>query len=410
MVLPVPTPAPPIPFPAQARAVARALRGAFAELLSSVGADSSDHLSISLRLGLAKNLAWKISKIIQIDDPSMVLEQMPGGPGIKIFLERAQRSGVSEQLLAAAREAIAQYERLIEVHSGDRATLEMMGNELSPAGRQQRDEQHRKLLFQGASYVWGVQTRVNLKLGIVGPGSGPGMLDFASVNGLVDFRRFRQDASWVMATRHSTNDDGTEMATSASEPIDPRYGGRDQAPLMGDYCSSPLPQLRRYVDRACTSFELVEGPVGNTGALTCVIGAIQRNIPYVRTPTNEIGEHSAACNIPAELLILDVFFHQSFEFARRAEPFLYSEMGASVPYPGRGRERHRLPLSEPLIDLGNAPLPVVTPEVPQYNHMVRAVFERTGWNAAEFFGVRMKVAYPACPTALVLRYPLPEAP
>ena len=64
---------------------------------------------------------------------SMVLEQMPGGPGIKIFLERAQRSGVSEQLLAAAREAIAQYERLIEVHSGDRATLEMMGKQFPKA-------------------------------------------------------------------------------------------------------------------------------------------------------------------------------------------------------------------------------------------------------------------------------------
>jgi hypothetical protein len=377
------------------------------DLLSALNADPGDHQSISRVLGLNKNLAWKISKIVQADDPSVALEQMPGAPGIRILLRSAERAGASADLLETTREAIRGYERLIQVHSGDRATQEMMGTELSPAGRQQRDEHHRKQLFQGASYVWGAQARVNLKIGIVGPGAEPGFLDFASINGLIDFRRIREDVSWVMASRESLNDDGSEMATSASEPVDRSCAGGP--PLMPEFCSTPLPELRRITAGRCTLIELVEGPVGNTGALTCIFGAIQRGVPYYRTPSNELGEHSAQCDIPAELLILDVFFHRRFTFAL-PEPFLYSELGAHVPYPGRGRERHRLPLHEPLRDLGESPLPLTTPEVPRYNQMVRAAFDRTGWDPGEFRGYRMKIAYPACPTALVLRYPLPPAP
>ncbi|HZW11432.1 MAG TPA: hypothetical protein VFF69_16125 [Phycisphaerales bacterium] len=399
-----------LPFHADARAVVRAVRGAFAELLSSVGADPQDPQSIGRSLGLHKNLAWKLSKIVQADDPSVTLKQMPGAAGIRIFLEGLERAGASPELLRTARGAIDQYERLIRVHSGDRATLAMMVSELSPSGRRERDEHHRKLLFQGGSYVWGVQTRVNLKLGFVGPGAGPGMLDFASVNGLIDFRRIRPDVAWVMASRRSRNDDGSEMATAASEPIDLAYAGLDCAPLMPEFCSHPLPELRRVSEGLTTSFELVEGPVGNVGALTCVAGAIQRHIPYYRTPANRYGEHSAFCDIPAELLILDVFMHRAFTFAHNPEPFLYSELRSSAPYLGRGRERNLLPLHEPVQHLGAGPLPLATPEVPRYNQLVQTVFDRMGWSPAEFHGFRMKIAYPAHPTALVLRYLLPEAP
>lgn len=396
------------PFSTEARAVVRSLRSAFAELLAAAGANPRDPQSIVATLGLNKNLAWKISRIIQSDDPSLALRQMPGAAGIRIFLSGLERAGAAPELLHTARQAIEAYDRLIQTHSGDRATLEIMGSDLSPAGRRQRDEQHRKLLFQGASYVWGVQAGVVLKVAIVGPGRAPGLLDFVSLSGLIDFRRLRQDVRWVLATRRANNDDGSEMAVPSRESVDPRYNGPDQAPFMEDFCSRPLPPLRRLVGPTCTSFELTEGPVGKVGGVTCVFGTIQRGIPYFRTPLNEWGEHSASCDIPAEVLVLDVFFHQRFTFAIPPEPVLYSELGGINPQAGREEERRRLPLNEPLEDLGTGPHPPATPEVPRYNAMVRALFERAGWNPAEFHGFRMKIAYPACPAALVLRYRLPE--
>jgi len=397
-------------FREHARVVVRSLRGAFSELLSSLGANSQDPQSICQRTGLNKNLAWKISKIVQTDDLALALQQMPGSAGISIFLRAVESAGAGPALLDAARNAIQQYEELIEIHSGDRDTLEMMGSELSAAGRQQRDEYYRKLLFRGASYVWGVQARVNLKVGVVGPSCEPGWLDFASLSGLIGFRRLRPDVTWTMATRRSRNDDGSEMATFASDAVDPRYAGADQAPLLGDFCSQPLPELRRVAVPGSTNFELVEGPVGNTGARTCLIGTIQRHIPYYRAPENEWGEHTAIADTPAELMIVDLFIHKRFTFAIPPEVALYSELGARLPYPGRGRDRNLLPLNESLQDLGSGPLLLATPEVRRYTQMVRTVFNRTGWDPTEFHGFRMKIAYPACPTALVLRYQLPAAP
>lgn len=92
------------------------------------------------------------------------------------------------------------------------------------------------------------------------------------------------------------------------------------------------------------------------------------------------------------------------------EALLFGEMRAPVRYPGPERERNRLPLNETLQDLGAGPLPIATPEVPRYSQMVQAVFDRTGWEPTEFHGFRMKIAYPVCPAALVLRYRLPEPP
>lgn len=399
--------APPPLFADHAKAVVRALRGSIAEALTGVGADPHDPQSIGKALGFNKNLAWKLAKIVQADDPSVALSHMPGNPGIEIFVAGVQKAGASAALMTGLREAIEGYENLITVHCGDRATLDMLGSQLGREGRADRDEQHRKLLFQGGSYVWGAQVRVNLKLGVVGPGAGEGMLDFASVSGLIDFRRLRDGVSWIMAARQTHNDDGTEMATFPTEPIDARSNGpAGQTPLMHDYCSTPLPELRRVAGAGHVRYELPEGPVGNTGALTCVAGLIHRGIPCWRTPDNRWGEHSATSHIPAELMLVDLFFHKSLTFALKPEAMLVSELRG--PMAPALQHRQTLPLHEPLMDLGLGALPVATPEVPRYGAMVRSVFERMAWDPAEFHTFRVKIAYPAHPTTVLVRYELPE--
>src|SRR5205814_9513502 len=133
-ILAPPTPMPPAStqsFPVHARAVVRSVRGAFSELLTSVGADPHDPQSMSRQFGLNKNLAWKISKIVQADDPSVALQQMPGSAGTRIFLQSIERAGAAPELLRSARQAIEEHEDPIRVHSGDRATLELIGSGLS---------------------------------------------------------------------------------------------------------------------------------------------------------------------------------------------------------------------------------------------------------------------------------------
>lgn len=399
------SPAHPPPFPTHAREVLRTLGTAFADALTSAGLDPNEPQAISRELGINKNLAWKVSKVIQMNDPAQALQQMPGAGGVKIFREALKDAGVNVAQLDAISTALEEYDRLIEIHSGDRATLDMLGSSLSPNGDPQRDEHHRKLIYQGASYIWGVQARVSLKLGVVGPSAQQDMLDFVSVNSLIDFRRLRPDVSWDMASRHANYDDGSDMPASPIEPVDLRYEDSDKAPLMADFCSQPLPELRRRPNKWGATFELVEGPVGKTGALTCTVGMLQRNIPAYGDSEADWGRHLARCDIPAELLVLDLLIHQQFAFAIPPQVKLVSLAGASSPPPLA--QRKYLPINDPLQDLGTSSVPAVTPEVPRYSKLLEMIYQRTGWNPSEFHTFRMKVPYPAFPTAIELCYPLP---
>lgn len=395
-------------FQTEARTVVRSMRGAFSDLLSQAGADVQDPASISDRIGLTKTLAWKVSKLVQTEDPSVAISHMPGASGIKLLLKGAERAGVSPPQVQIARDAVEEFERLIAVHCGDRATLDMMSGELGDAGREQRDEQHRRMLFQGASYVWGAQARVIHKLGVVAQSPNPGMLEFASVSSLIDFRRLRPDVSWTMAARHSRNDDDSTMATRANESIDPRFNRPDDCPLMADFCSQPLPQLMRTVNRHGVTFDLMPGPIGKTGVLTCVVGAIQRDIPFARTEANEWGEHQASCDLPAELMIVDLYIDERLTFAMEPEVRLVSELGGHASR-AQGN-RVYLPLNERLQDLGVGPRAPATPEIPRYPELLGAIYDRTGWDPRRFRGFRHRMVYPACPTSLLLRYRLPDAP
>jgi len=395
--------APPPQFAVDAREVARTLQNAFAEVLRSVGADPSAPQSIVKAVGLNKNLAWKVSRIIQAEDAATALDLVPGASGIRIFMRAATKAHADKDALARAEEAITAYEELIRTHSGDRATLEMMGSELDEAGRQQRDEQHRKLLFQGASYVWGAQARVIVKIGAAIPGDKPGLMDFATVSGFVDFRRLRPDVTWTMAKRDSSNDDGSEMTVSRWVPLD-QSKPTDAPPLLKDFCSEPIPELRRVATTREIRYVLPEGEIGNTGALTCLIGMVQKDLPIHRSPENNYGTHAARCEVPAELMNVDMFFHHSLAFTHPPEVSLHSNVG-EYAYSKDGAE---LPFHERVQDLGVSAVPPPAPEIPRYRQLVESFFSIIGHPLSEFHGFRVKIAYPAYPTALVMGYPLLE--
>ncbi len=393
--------APPPQFAVEAREVARTLQDAFAEVLRSVGADPSTPQSIVKEVGLNKNLAWKVSRIIQAEDAATALDLVPGASGVRIFMRAAAKAHANSDALSRAEDAIGAYEALIRTHTGDRATLEMMGSELDEARRQQRDEQHRKLLFQGASYVWGAQARAIVKMAAVIPGDKPGYMNFATISGFIDFRRLRPDVTWTMAKRDSSNDDGSEMPESPWYPLD-RSGPTSAPPLLKEFCSQPIPELQRVETTREIRYVLPEGEIGNTGALTCLVGMVQKDLPIYRTPENSYGTHSARCEVPAELMNIDMFFHESLPFTHRPEISLHSNVGGYA----YSKDGQQLPFNERIKDLGVSTVPPPAPEIPRYRQLMETFFSMIGHPLGEFHGYRVKIAYPAYPTALVMGYPL----
>ncbi len=411
-----------LPFDAHLRVAMQSVRAALAEVAASVNADTTRPQNLARQLNLDKSLAWHLSKILTEQDAMDTVAHLPGRAGNRIVVKAFEKAGASDSAVEALSAALAEFERMVETHCGDRDTLQMMLGHGHNGEGQAREEVHRRKLFQGASAIWGVKAKAQVAAHFVAP-AGNDMLDLAVACGLVDFRRLRTDVPWAVASVRQFTGDGAPQPNEVWEPVDPDLGQSD-VPLMRDFCSQPVPDLRSAPGiSGSTRYELMEGPVGNTAAVTCMTGWIHRRcVSRFRSDADRFGEFMVHITTPAELFVFDLFVHREAgllggDRARIGGPpemNLYSLLPGGPPYPVGGRDRGRLPLHEPLIDLGGGglkgigPPDVILPEFPRYSQAVDMVFTRLGWTAGDFHGYRMKMRYPPIPTLAVFRSTLAE--
>jgi hypothetical protein len=281
-------------FESDVQRVQRAVRDAFAAILDGLPSHVRRPHEVSKLLGIDKKLGWKIVKLIEETDPLMSAQHVPGAAGVDIFLKAAAEF-VPAQLTELASAATEEFERLVRVHAGDRAALEMMATACAGAGGQGAYFTRRKKAFEINSYLWGVQAKTQLKAHVLNHASEPGRLDMAWLRGLIGLRRIRSNVPWVIGRSRVSDDRGRAGAPVERQPLDEdehRPGAIEGAPLVRAFCSEPPPEVRRYVDPdGVVEDELVEGPVGNTGTVTCVTGEVARSVvPFWRSEHNRFGE------------------------------------------------------------------------------------------------------------------------
>jgi len=389
----------------------RRLRDALAVAFGAVNADTSRPQSMARQFELDKSLSWRISKVLTEPDPLACIPHLPRKSGLEILLRTLKSAGVDDATLDAAREAIREFEEMVERHAGDRDTLNMMLGHVNPQVAEQRAEAYRKLSFQGNSATWGVRAGVQMSAQFMAPSETPGMLDFATVAGLLDFWRLRGNVPWPMAwLRNYGDDDGTPLPADAPLPLDPDVGPRD-APILPTFCSNPPPNLGITKDTTgVVRYELRGGPIGSTAAVSCMAGWHSKSgAGMYRDERNRFGELLVRLNTPAECLYFDFFVHRSLVFALNPDAFVYSQLPSEPGYPSGGRERGLLPFTEEVIDLGSPPH-MVTADIPRYREMFEFVCGRCGWRANEFHGFRLKLRYPPMPAVALFRFELPEQP
>ena len=163
------------------------------------------------------------------------------------------------------------------------------------------------------------------------------------------------------------------------EALDPRFNGPDTAPLLGDFCSKPLPDIRPAPPAGnMVRYQLVQGQVGKLAAVSCIIGLKGRSlVRRTKAENYTCGEHGARLYTPAELLIHDLYVHRDLRYAMSPELAVYSHMPGGLMYPGCGPDQGLLPIGYPVISLGSQPPDVLTPEFPRYSKMIHYVFERS---------------------------------
>jgi hypothetical protein len=398
-------------FPDHLRGAIQTLRGAIIELLASLGGDPTKPKDLSRRFKVNKNLTWKISKIVNTTDLYAAVPHIPGSAGFQIFFGALEKAGAPADLLSEARRAASEFDHVVKVHTGDRATLEIMSSDmLPPPAQSEQHEQSRKLAYQGNSGTLGVRARVQLSLNILAPNQNdPEQCDLVQIGGLVGFQRLRRDARWLLFRRERWTDEAPLVEEDQYEPLDPDCAPDLGVPLIREFCSKPLPEIESIAATGEDQYELPPGPVGNTAALTCVFGSVVRAVGPVYA--EKAGEHSeVGSNLitPAEQLVLDLLVHRSFEWAMNPKLVIYSRMDGGAIHTTARRGRNVLAVPETVHDLEWGIAGLATTLIPRYTRIAAYAFDRLGWNADDFRAFRLTMQYPPIPTAVLLQSDLPE--
>lgn len=400
-------------FEADTRQSLGVLKSALTELLSSLPGATTRGNEVAKSLGIERTLAWKICKIVQEADPLAAIPFIPGRSGIAILLKAAKRRGVPERTLRAVRDALHGIDDLIATHAGDRASLEIMASACSRGQSAHIELGHRRAAFQANSFIWGAQARTQFKAVLVRPADDPQRLDFAALRGLIDLRRLRSDVPWPVARSRVADDaDGIARRPYPGEPLEDGPTEGTVVPFLRRFCSHPLPELRR-VCRAhgFVDDELPPGPVGNTGAVTCVIGDVCRAAASrYRDSHNRIGALIQPVHTPCEVLLLDQIIQEDTFGRITPEMVVHSLLTTDAQAITSPHDLPRLPVSGVVQYLGKGLAAMTTRDVPRYVEMAQYVFDRLGWEASRFDVYRLRIEYPPIPTLVVMRHPLPDPP
>jgi hypothetical protein len=388
-----------------------ALRGALIELYASVDADPASPQAAARRFRVNKTLTWNISRVVGSTDPIASLPNVPGASAIKSLLQAFHRAGASSEAVERVRNAAEALDRIVEVHVGDRATLELVVDGMG-RGRDDHLELSRKLAFRGNSGLWGVQAKTRLMSVFMTPNAeDPDRLDIAIVRGFLGFRRLRSDVRWPIFQVRGWGAEGEPVAAQRWQPLESLGQEPDGLPLLQRFSTVDASAIEEVRTDDGMDYLLAPGPIGNAGAIDCYIADFSRStVGKYRTKTDTTGEFGATISAPTERLIFDLLVHESLDFALTPEVRAFGGIFANRSEDANPTGSLPIPVPRSVTMLPGQPPVVATPSVQRYPEIVNFVHERLGSNPSEFRGCRLDLSYPPLGSTVLLRFTLPEPP
>ncbi len=387
--------------------VLQKLRSALTDLLLSAGLDPSATRASARDLGLSKDVFWRVARITLLDQ--ILSSQVPPRASMERVIAAIQKKGVPENLLKKTRQAINEFEVMVESSSTNRATFDMMLSGLATDGITERQENIRKQAFFANSSIWGVQSQVAFKAFFLAPSESSDKIDLANLSGMVGFRRLRQVA-WPVYQRRIYDDRGSAFSL-AYEPYSDLPESAGGLPLFSEFCSKPLPEISWRQGREGMFYEIQPDLIGNAGATSLVFGGIsRRSAARYRDDSNDRGGLIYELFTPAEFVNVDMFLHRDLPYKMPPYVSIFDRLSSPRGYNPDMDERRQLPLSSRVLSLGNGISGCSTLKIPEYLPMLERVMNKIGFDTNEFKAYRFSMKFPPIPSAIIFRFKLPEPP
>lgn len=379
------------------------------------GVAGSRPVDVMAALSIDLKLAWKLARIAQSGDPFAIVRHLPGTAGWRIAMDAARKAGAAPAIVARSARTFDDAVRLGTLWAGDRKGFDMMAAGLTAGSDLRIDVEHRRQLYLGGSYVWGVRARAAVRVDILGPSGTRSTLDCATLRGFVDVERMRADTPWRIEAPFVVDDRGTKPVPAEIEPLDsterPGRGGAAAGPhFLRDFCSANLPTLRPIAGTQLPrTLELADGEVGTEGRFTVFHGSVLRAVQPVKTSRRHHGIFQMSKQrTPVERTVFDVAVHRSLVADEpAAEAILYSDLNARQDT-FHHQAKDRIPAGLAVEHLGIGLRRARLDEHAPHAAMLAFAFDRLGWNPAEFHLLRINAPYPPVPSTLAFEMPLKE--
>jgi hypothetical protein len=366
--------------------------------------------ALARSLGLDTVLASRVLKAIRMKDPIAVVFHMPGPGPLRRLLGAAGRGGAPADVVAAATDAVARFERLIQVEAGDRSSLDAMICAWLPETRRDFEFRRKQTVFKAMSQLKGMMAEAMLSTALLRPGGDGQTIDIVWVMGLLGFQRLRPDVPAKLVTRRMADEDDPRVPRNLDG--DPILHVDDAR--LDDFCDGPPAEVTAVSQANDTvHYYLAGGDFGPNSGVDLVLAEVnEREMRrYVDRDSNRKGHVFTEVSPPTKHLLFDVLVHEEVYAGREPQLLIYDTVLEGVAdINDRSRDGDRLDMAESIQSLGRGAMVARDAKAPRYVDMLRHVFEHTGWDERQFRVYRCSIAYPLYGSQVVVAFDAPPPP
>lgn len=381
-------------------AVASALHHTLNALVVAVPVAGGGPVALAQALGIDKVLASRVLKALRQQDAIAALYFLPGPEPLRSLVKAADRRGAPAGVSGAARAAVDDFERLINVDIGDRSLLDSILSAWIPDARAEFELRRKQAAYKALSQLKGVQADIVLATCLLAPSEDPALMDVVWIHGLTGLHRVRPGVVVKIASRRMSN----EPSARRPQTLDGSTIEDTSPPLVPDFCSRPTPEV--HVHRVEDSLFYTLGGDGFGAGSAVDMMFVEVNRSELKRPVRPEGPAQdwgaargayffAEAVVPAKAMQFDMVVHEAL-FAGQ-DPVLRVHdtafEGVADVFDAR-RELDRLDLLESIVPLGKGLSGVRSGGVPRYQELIQDVMSRLGYDAARFRAFRCAIDYP----------------
>ena len=376
------------------------IRAAYLAACSTIGLTALRPQEVSRRLGLNKNLTWKMSKVVSADDALEAAAVMPGSEGLEIVVRGFMTAGLHDGAVDALRGAFGAFESTVIRLCGSRAELAAM---LDGIRLESNLESSRRAAFKALAGVFGVRARLRFSLYAIGRCDADRRADIALIAGVAGLQRLRPIGPLPVFTSSASSG-------ALAAPFTPPHGD-EAAPdfLLREFSRFPSATFQSETRPTGTRVEILDGPLGRIGESDLFFGNLMRGLyAYDGTPEDRMTELLTRVHLPSERCVAVTCVHRDVPGLESIDASWHSTLAA--PLASGVRERHTmLPMDAGLRVFDSAADAPSFAELPQFPGLLRAALEVLEGAPEDYRLFVVETEHPPCPATLLVRWDTPIA-